>query len=127
MNAAFDIYNTPEPDPVPQNRAPVLKCGGMAGQEGGGVKDKICFLHEELEIVTFMGLMKKHGAVIRVRDRHRDVGLRFPAPLDKQNIRERRNMTEILYSGKWLPDIMDHCPDRDYDVRGLAAMIRVMA
>lgn len=127
MNAAFDLYSTPEPALAPQNLVPVPECGGAAGREGGGVEFKNCFLHEEKEVVEFMTLMEKHGAVIRVRDHHQSVGLRFPTPLDKMNIKDRRSMATILYSGKWLPDIMDHCPDQDYDLHGLAGMIRAMA
>ncbi len=85
------------------------------GKEGGGVK--------RAEVRVFIEELKKQRGVVVVGDGGQSLGMRFGYRLDKENLERRRGLSDRLYCGAAVPDIVAGLEDGTYNAARLGNII----
>ncbi len=130
MSNSLALYDlAPAEDPAPAVELAVLSATSSApdcdtvgigverqGKEGGGVK--------RAEVRVFIKELKKQRGVVVVGDGGQSLGLSFGYLLDKENLEKRRGLSDRLYKGAAVPDIVAGLEDGTYNAARLGNIIK---
>jgi len=130
MNNSLELYDlAPAEDPAPAVEQTVVSTAvadsdpntvgigqEMQGKEGGGVKKS--------EVRVFLADLEKEQGVIVVGDKGRSMGLRFGLQLEKPALKIRQRLSDCLYMGAVIPDIVSRLDDGRYNAARLGNIIK---